>query len=183
MFQNMNIGISMEAWFSERPLLYIYVMESVCDINGYRLWISWDFCWSHSGFWSLEFTLGAADILYNERVQVGFSPQDHPEMEFLDMNLAQDSILLLRAIHSLFYRRILQKTILYTLVLKLHTKNLWNKKNSRLFMNCVEQKNEDRKTRQKLEIQVYAQIPRLKLPFKNTISGCVLIKETRHETR
>jgi hypothetical protein len=34
-------------------------------------------------------------------------------MEFLDINLAKDSSLLLHAIHSLFYWQILQKTILY----------------------------------------------------------------------
>jgi hypothetical protein len=35
-------------------------------------------------------------------------------MEFLDMNLTKDSSLLLHAIHSLFYWRILKKTLLYS---------------------------------------------------------------------
>ncbi len=37
-----------------------------------------------------------------------------PEMEFLDMNFTKDSSLLLHAIHSLFYLRILQKTTFYS---------------------------------------------------------------------
>jgi hypothetical protein len=36
-----------------------------------------------------------------------------PEIEFLDISLAKDSSLLLRAIHSPSYWRILKKTILY----------------------------------------------------------------------
>jgi hypothetical protein len=36
----------------------------------------------------------------------------HTEMEFLDINLTKDSSLLLHAIHSPFYWRILKKTIL-----------------------------------------------------------------------
>ncbi len=44
-----------------------------------------------------------------------------PEIKFLDTNLTKDSSLLLLAIQSLFYWRILHKTIHYS-GLKLHTK-------------------------------------------------------------
>jgi hypothetical protein len=37
-----------------------------------------------------------------------------PEMEFLDINLKKDSSLLLHAIHSPFYWKILKKTMLYS---------------------------------------------------------------------
>ncbi len=50
-----------------------------------------------------------------------------PEMEFLDINLTKDSSLLLHAIHSPFYWRILKKTLLF-LVFKILTKNPRNKK-------------------------------------------------------
>jgi hypothetical protein len=46
-----------------------------------------------------------------------------PEMKFLDIILTKDSSLLLHAIDSPYYWRILHKTKLYsTLVLKIHTK-------------------------------------------------------------
>ncbi len=38
----------------------------------------------------------------------------HPEMEFLDIKLIKDPSFLLPAIHSLFYWRILKKTILFS---------------------------------------------------------------------
>jgi hypothetical protein len=44
-----------------------------------------------------------------------------PEMEFLDVNLTKDSILLLYAIHSPFYWRISIKPY-FALVLKIHAK-------------------------------------------------------------
>ncbi len=37
-----------------------------------------------------------------------------PEMEFLDINLTEDSNLFLHAIHSPFYWRILKKTIIFS---------------------------------------------------------------------
>jgi hypothetical protein len=40
--------------------------------------------------------------------------QDQGEMEFLDISLTKDSSLLLRAIHSPLYLRILKKTILFS---------------------------------------------------------------------
>ncbi len=42
-----------------------------------------------------------------------FDPQ-RPEMEFLDISLTEDSSLLLHAIHSPFYGRILKESILYS---------------------------------------------------------------------
>ncbi len=50
-----------------------------------------------------------------------------PEMEFLDTNLTKYSSLLLHAIHSPFYWRILKKTTLFS-CFKNPYKNPWNKK-------------------------------------------------------
>jgi hypothetical protein len=56
------------------------------------------------------------------------------EMEFLDINLIQDSSLLLHAIHSPFYWRILKNTIFF---LKSLTKKSMKQENSILFMNSI----------------------------------------------
>jgi hypothetical protein len=67
-------------------------------------------------------------------------------MEFLDTNLTKDSSLLLHAIHSPFYRRILNKTIPFSAFNNPY-KNPPNKKT-----HSVERKNEGRKTRRKLSL-------------------------------
>jgi hypothetical protein len=59
-----------------------------------------------------------------------------PEMEFLDINLTKDSSLLLHAIHSPFYRRILRKPY-FSLVLKILTKKSAKQENSSLSMNSI----------------------------------------------
>jgi hypothetical protein len=53
------------------------------------------------------------------------------EMKFLDINLTKDSSLLLHAIHSPFYWRILQETLLYC-GLKIHTKKYAKQESSSL---------------------------------------------------
>ena len=80
------------------------------------------------------------------------------------MNFTKDSSLLLHAIHSLFYWRILKKIILSFGFKNPHKKIRVTRKRKKL----------GEKTRQKLESEktrVYAQKPRLKMPFKNFISG------------
>jgi hypothetical protein len=53
-------------------------------------------------------------------------------MEFLDINLAKDSSLLLRAIHNPFYWRIFKKIILFS-----GLKKSANKENLSLFMKSI----------------------------------------------
>ncbi len=53
-------------------------------------------------------------------------------MEFLDINLTKDLSLLLHAIHSSFYGRILKKNIIFS-DLKSPTKKTTKQENSRLF--------------------------------------------------
>jgi hypothetical protein len=55
-----------------------------------------------------------------------------PEMELLDICLTKDSSLLLHAIHSPFYWRILKKTILFSGI-KIFTKKFVKQDNLRLF--------------------------------------------------
>jgi len=91
------------------------------------------------------------------------------EMEFLDINLTKDSSLLLHAIDSPFYRRILKKTILSS-VLK-------NTRKTRKLgyiheYHSVERKNYGRKLESE-KIQVYAQKPLTTMLIKNSISGVV----------
>ncbi len=63
-------------------------------------------------------------------------------MEFFDMNLTNDSSLLLHAIHSLFYWRILHKTILYC-SFKTPDKKFRKKRNlGSIHQNFVELKNQ-----------------------------------------
>ncbi len=69
------------------------------------------------------------------------------EMEFLDIVLTKESSLMLHAIHSLFYYRILQTTILSHDFKNSHKKSM-KQENSTIFMNIgnfVDQKNEGRK--------------------------------------
>ncbi len=87
------------------------------------------------------------------------------------MKLTKDLSLMLHAIHSLFYWRVLQKKPYSSLVLKLFTKNPWNHKTRFYF---AEQKNEGRKPDKNSSLRgliVFVQKARLKLPFKNYISG------------
>jgi hypothetical protein len=58
------------------------------------------------------------------------------EMEFLGINLTKDSSLLLHAIHSPFYWRILKKKTLFS-GFKNHYKKYAKQENSSLFMNCI----------------------------------------------
>ncbi len=69
--------------------------------------------------------------------QIGFRRVEGAVMEFLDISLTKDSSLLLHAIHSPFYWRILRKTILYSGFKNPYKKNPRNKKNSSLFMNSI----------------------------------------------
>ncbi len=95
------------------------------------------------------------------------------EMEFLDINLTKDSSVLLHAIHSPFHWQIFRKTILFSgfksPYIKIHEKRELN-----LFMNFILSNGIMRVENQaKLETektQVYAQKPRLKIPFKYSIS-------------
>jgi hypothetical protein len=91
-----------------------------------------------------------------------------PEMEFLDINLTKDLSLLIHAIHSPFYWRILQNTILFfyfTLTYENHThsayKNTYKKiheiQKLSLFMNMLF---EERKIRKKLESEKTQVMPR-----------------------
>jgi hypothetical protein len=78
-------------------------------------------------------------------------------MEFLDISLTKDSSLLLHALQSPFYCRILKKIILFSGSKNLYTKSA-KQENSILFMNSrhfVEGKNEGR----------------LKIAFKNRRVG------------
>jgi hypothetical protein len=68
----------------------------------------------HSG-WEVGAQLALSHQFLEEKIQIlssFFTPST--EMEFLDIRLTEDSSLLLRAIHSLFYWQIFQTTILYT---------------------------------------------------------------------
>jgi hypothetical protein len=60
----------------------------------------------------------------------------YPEMEFLDINCTKDSSLLLHAIHSAFYWRILKKKY-YSLVLKILTEKSAKQENSSTSMNII----------------------------------------------
>jgi hypothetical protein len=81
-----------------------------------------------------------------------FAVGSDPEMEFLDINLAKDSSLLLHTIHSHFYWRILKKLILFS-GFKTHYKKFYEtrKLGSLHEYHFVERKNEGRKTKQNLE--------------------------------
>ncbi len=73
-------------------------------------------------------------------------------MVFLDINLKKDSSLLLNAIHSPFYWRILKKTILFFGFINPYKKfRKTGKVGSIHEKHFVEQKNEGYKTRQRLE--------------------------------
>ncbi len=88
-----------------------------------------------------------------------------PEMEFWDINLTKGMSLMLHAIHCTFYWRILKKTICFS-----GFNNPRNKKTRVVFFRT---ENRGQKARQKLESEktrVYAQKPRLKMPFKNSIT-------------
>ncbi len=58
-------------------------------------------------------------------------------MEFLEINFTKDSSLLLHAIHSLFYWRILKKNILFSGFKNPYKKFHEKKKISSLFMNSI----------------------------------------------
>ncbi len=95
-------------------------------------------------------------------------------MEFLDISLIKGSSLFLHAIHSPFYWRILKKnqTLLW---FKNPYKKSAKQENSSLLRIafCRIEKWGNRKLA-KLESEktrVYAQKPRLNMPFKNSISG------------
>ena len=59
-----------------------------------------------------------------------------PEMEFLDISLIKGSSLLLHAIHSILYWRILRKTIVFSGFKNSYKKSA-KQENSSLFMNSV----------------------------------------------
>jgi hypothetical protein len=88
------------------------------------------------------------------------------EIEFLDINLTKDSSLLLHAIHSFSTGGFLKKTRFYY---GFANKKIFEtrKLESIRQQNFVERKNEDRKPE---KTRVYAQKPRLKTVFKNSIS-------------
>ncbi len=67
------------------------------------------------------------------------SRTDCTKMEFSNINLTKDSSLLLHAIPSPFYWRILQKTILYSGFINPY-KKYTKQENSSLFMNSILQK-------------------------------------------
>ncbi len=97
-------------------------------------------------------------------------------MEFLVINMIEDSSLQLHVIHRPFYWRILQKLILYSkFTLQIHTNKSARHENSSLFMNNIfRMEKRDQKTREKFKsekIQIYVQEPWLKMPIKNSISG------------
>ncbi len=71
-----------------------------------------------------------------------------PEMEFLDISSTKDSSLLLHAIHSPLYWRILKKTILFS-GFKNYTKKSAKQENSSLFMNSILQSGKMRLENQK----------------------------------
>jgi hypothetical protein len=80
-------------------------------------------------------------------------------MEFFDVNLTKDLSLLLHAIHSPFCRRILETR-------KLESTHKYNFAEGKMKIDN-QTKLESEKT------QVYAKKPRLKMAFKNSISGKV----------
>ncbi len=100
-------------------------------------------------------------------------PYPHDKMKFLDIKLTKDTSILLHAIHSRFYWWILKKTILYSgfnnPVKKIReTGNLesiheWHSGKMRA------------ENQTKTRVLVYAQKPRLKMLFNNSIS--------RHDTK
>jgi hypothetical protein len=61
----------------------------------------------------------------------------HLRMEFLDINLRKDLILMRHANHNPFYWRISKKTPYSSLVLKILTKKTSKHENSSLFMNSI----------------------------------------------
>jgi hypothetical protein len=95
-------------------------------------------------------------------------------MEFLDFNVTKDSSFLLYASWSLFYWRVMKKTILFS-GFKNSLKKICetSKLESIHEKHSVERKNEGRKP-DKTRVEktlVYAQKSRLKMPFKNSMSG------------
>ncbi len=95
-------------------------------------------------------------------------------MEFLGINLTKGSSLLLHAVHSSLYWQILKKPILFS-----GLKNPYKKiRETRKLESIREYHFVERKMRvenqKKLESEktrVYAQKPRLEMPFKNCNSG------------
>jgi hypothetical protein len=69
--------------------------------------------------------------------QVGFSPQDYAEMEFLDMNLTKESISFAPCYLLFLLLADFTENQYSTLVLKLHTKKSVKQENSTVFMNSI----------------------------------------------
>ncbi len=93
-------------------------------------------------------------------------------MEILDINLTKNSSLLLHDIYSPLFWSILKKTILLSGFNNPY-KNPQKKKTRKTFCR-TEKWGQKTKIRQELKSEktrVYAQKPRLKMPFKNSISG------------
>jgi hypothetical protein len=91
--------------------------------------------------------------------------------------MTKTSSLLLHAIQSSCYWWILQKTI-SNQYLKIQTKDLRKKENLSLFMNSLSKKLDKKLESEKT--QVCAHKPRLKMPFKNSISGIYITVEQIH---
>ncbi len=92
------------------------------------------------------------------------------KMAFLDISLTKDTTLLLHAICSPFCWQILKKPILFSGFKNPYKKTLETRNK---YFHFVEQNKRGQKTRQKLDPEktpFYSQTPRLKVPFKNSIS-------------
>jgi hypothetical protein len=104
-----------------------------------------------------------------------------PEMEFLDINLTKDLIILLHAVHSPFYWRISRRSS-SSLVLIIITKESTKQGNLSLFMNSILQSGKIRlENWTKIRVWVWENSSlcpetSTKKPFKNSISGL------RHES-
>ncbi len=88
-------------------------------------------------------------------------------MEFMDIHLMKDSSILLHAIHSPFYWRIVKKTILF-FGFKNTYKKYAKQENANLFMKGI-LKNGKIQNLESKKTRVYAQKPRLKMLIKNSI--------------
>jgi hypothetical protein len=94
-------------------------------------------------------------------VREGLRVTTRPEMEFTDINLTKDLSLLLYAIHSLFYWRILKKSILFSGFKNPYRKIRKTRKLQSINEHhCVEQKIEGRKPNKNLSLRRLELMPR-----------------------
>ncbi len=77
---------------------------------------------------STFFTYGWGIAFRTNKESTSFGARQRPEMEFLDINITKDLSLLIHAVHSPFYLRILKKSLLFSGFKISYNKNPGNKK-------------------------------------------------------